>query len=157
MSAFNDTGWFDPAPPTGTGEPGPMGPPGPKGDTGDTGPAGPQGPAGADSTVPGPEGPAGPQGIQGEKGEEGLVWRGPYNPLTQYIKDDVVYYLGSSYVTTADVIGIAPPANPWDLVAQKGADGTGGGGGDVYTGTGGILDGGSRMNPDGFNDGGTRV
>lgn len=257
MTAFNDSSWYDPPPPIGTGEPGPMGPAGPKGDTGPQGATGPAGPAGADSTVPGPQGPQGPEGIQGSvgpqgpqgiqgiqgeqgiqgpsgdsltnrgtwvsgtiydpndyvfhesstipgvqsmyifsgtapllstvppasdpanwvelevvegptgptgpqgiqgiqgiqgetgaqgpsgpqgaKGDKGMIWRGDWNSTTQYQTDDVVYYLGSSYITTAPVIGTAPSSLPWQLVALKGDQGIQGPAGPPGTGGGGAT------------------
>lgn len=103
---------------------------GDKGDTGDTGPAGPAGADGAD----------GADGATGAKGDKGLVWRDAYSSGTAYAVDEAVSYNGSSYICVATSTGNAPTNTTyWSLLAQKGADGTGGGGagtGDVVGPTG---------------------
>lgn len=61
----------------------------------------------------------------------GAVVRGAYNPATAYVLDDQVSYQGSSWIARAETIGNAPPTLPvesntwWQLVAKKGADGSG--------------------------------
>lgn len=109
MTAFNDTSWYDPPSATGTGEAGPMGPQGPEG----------------------PPGPKGDTGERGEPGTQGMVWRGNWIFTTQYQEDDVVFFEGSSYITTASVINTSPPAAPWQLVAQEGIQGEQGEQGDT--------------------------
>ncbi len=123
-------------PPGPQGEPGPQGPQGPtgpqgpKGDTGATGatgatgpqgPAGPQGPQGLQGAV-GPQGPAGPQG------SKGLNWQGAWDAATNYVTDDAVSYLGSSWTAKRNNINVTPvEGDDWTIVAQKGDDGEGGG------------------------------
>lgn len=129
--------------PTGaTGPTGPTGPQGPKGDTGDTGPTGPQGLQGiqgvkGDTGDTGPQGPqgiqgptgaTGPQGPQGIAGPEGLNWLGAYNNATAYAVDDAVSYDGSSYICKLASTGNLPTNGTyWDLLAEKGAPGSGSG------------------------------
>jgi hypothetical protein len=134
-----------------TGDTGPQGPVGPKGDTGDTGPQGPQGiqgikgdtgdvgPAGAtgpqgpqgikgDTGDTGATGPQGPTGATGPQGPAGLNWLGAYSAGTSYVVDDVVSYNGSSYVCILASTGNLPTnATYWELLAQKGVDGSGSG------------------------------
>lgn len=102
-----------------TGGVGLQGPAGPQGAPGDVGPQGPQGPAG-------PKGSQGDPGAQGPAGPRGFTWRGAYSSATAYAINDAVSSGGSSYVATAPIQGIAPPAGAWDLVAQAGAAGGGG-------------------------------
>lgn len=89
---------------------------------GPPGPVGPQGPQGE----LGPQGPEGPPGPQGETGDPGPVlgWRGAWDSLTTYPAYDAVTLDGSSYLATATAgVGISPPAEPWQLMAQKGDQG----------------------------------
>ncbi len=56
------------------------------------------------------------------------TWRGPWSPLSPgYLEGDLVEYLGSSYIATADTAD-TPGTSPsdWDLVAAKGDTGSGG-------------------------------
>lgn len=71
---------------------------------------------------------AGGGGSPGADGSPGLVWQGPWSSLTSYDAPDVVEYLGSSWVALGPSLNSPPDANPsdWDLVAQKGDDGTDG-------------------------------
>ena len=86
--------------------------------------------------VPGPAGPAGPQGPAGW----GFKWEGEFEINKQYYKQtesnplaSVVSYAGSTWVAVEDNISVSdsPPeyepgnSTAWNLVAQKGADGTG--------------------------------
>jgi hypothetical protein len=83
----------------------------------------------------GPQGIQGPAGAQGEPGADALWnWQGAYGAGPQYQEGDIVSYQGSTYrrnATGNSVVG-EPPTNTtyWQIVAQKGADGTGGGVGD---------------------------
>jgi hypothetical protein len=122
-------------------------PQGPTGETGNTGETGAPGPAnslsigtvesGADATasITGtspsqtlnlvlPKGDTGPQGtIQSTKGD--------YSADTAYAEGDVVLNQGSSWVALVAGTGHAPPTLPstantyWQLIAQKGTDGSG--------------------------------
>lgn len=61
-------------------------------------------------------------------GAKGMTWRGTYNALTDYLKDDAVSYLGSSYIAKSSTTGNDPTnATYWDLLAEKGDPGEGGG------------------------------
>jgi hypothetical protein len=99
-----------------------VGPQGPQGATGPVGPSGPQGPTG-------PKGSTGDQGLQGPAGPRGLTWRGTYSSITSYAANDAVQFGGSSYVNAGPgpILDTAPPNGTWDLVAQAGASGGGGG------------------------------
>ena len=109
------------------GPAGPEGPPGPMGADGPTGPEGPAGPAG-------PTGAAGPTGPTGATGPMGaLHWRGSFTtgePDNYYLKDDGVFFFGSSYIATRDILASDPwpgtIGGPWGNVALKGTDGTNG-------------------------------
>ncbi len=103
----------------------------PRGDTGATGATGATGPQGAKGDT-GNTGATGPQGIQGIKGDKGVNWKGAYSGSTAYIIDDAVSYNGSSYVCILASTGNLPTNTTyWNLMAQKGADGSGSGSGDV--------------------------
>ena len=116
-----------------TGATGPQGPAGPKGATGATGPQGaqgvqgPQGPKGDTGAagIQGLPGPQGPQGAQGPKGDPGLVARGAYAALTQYSKNDVVTYDGSTWRCTSSCLHVTPSTTvlAWELLAKKGDTG----------------------------------
>lgn len=116
-----------------------------KGDTGNTGPAntltigtvttGAAGSAAA-ATVTGTAPnqtlnltiPQGIQGIQGVIGPAGLVWKGAWVSGTTYAINDAVTNSGSSYRRKVAGAGTTAPgsdATNWELIAQKGADGTG--------------------------------
>ena len=70
-----------------------------------------------------------PVGSVGEKGETGFgfTWKKEYNPATAYIKDDVVYYNGSSFIALKSVTGITPSNDSvnWNIITQRGLDGAG--------------------------------
>ena len=69
-------------------------------------------------------GPTGPQGASGKDGE-GLTWRGNWEEKQTYNKNDVVNYLGSSYIATKTTTKDYPNRvnNGWDLLAASGASG----------------------------------
>ena len=113
-----------------TGPEGPQGIQGPQGVTGETGPVGPEGPTG-------PTGPQGVQGITGStgatgptgpQGDKGMVWRGAYLSTQLYDLDDVVYYLGSSYIRIVQSDDKVAPTNTsyWEKVASVGSTGAAG-------------------------------
>ncbi|MDN8599003.1 carboxypeptidase-like regulatory domain-containing protein [Citrobacter sp. S2-9] len=52
-----------------------------------------------------------------------LKYLGPYDAAVQYVKNDVVFWRGSEYKATDDVIGISPPDAPWELFVEKGGEG----------------------------------
>lgn len=57
-----------------------------------------------------------------------IEWQGAYNAGTTYATSDAVEFGGSSYISLVDSnTGNQPDVSPaqWDLLAQKGADGTG--------------------------------
>lgn len=102
------------------GEPGPQGDPGEKGDQG----------------IQGEQGIQGDQGVQGDKGDQGdpgadgksFEWEGTYSGATTYQPGETIEYNGSSYICILETTGNIP-TNPtyWDLMAQKGSDGSGSG------------------------------
>ena len=63
-----------------------------------------------------------PQGIQGEQGIQGLKgnqWRGAYSGSNAYVVDDVVSYLGSSYICIlASTDNLPTNTTYWDIFAQ---------------------------------------
>jgi hypothetical protein len=85
--------------------------------------------------VPGPPGPKGdegdegPQGIQGEQGIQGPPggapsWQGEWTSSVDYASNDAVSLSGSSYYAAGDpVLGVSPPAVPWQQIAAKGDTG----------------------------------
>jgi len=98
---------------------GPQGPPGPQGPQGDVGPVGPTGPQGV-------QGVQGVQGIQGVQGPPGGApsWKGDWSASVTYVANDAVAYQGSSFYAPSNVsMGVAPPAAPWQQIAQKGDTG----------------------------------
>ena len=118
------------------GNDGAQGPAGPAGNDGAQGPAGPagsdgaQGPAGTEGAQ-GPAGLTGATGPQGLQGEKGMSWQGTWTSSVIYLVDDVVAYNGSSYINIQETSGTENPDNTsyWEIVAQKGIDGSSGGGG----------------------------
>lgn len=70
-----------------------------------------------------------PVANKGDKGDTGFgfTWKKEYNPTTAYIKDDVVYYNGSSYIALKPVTGITPSNDNinWNIITQRGLDGMG--------------------------------
>ena len=101
------------------------GPQGPQGEPGFEGPTGPSGAQGE----PGVEGPT---GAQGEPGTDALWnWQGAYDAGPQYQEGDIVSYLGSTYRRnnySNSAMGFPPTDTEyWEVVAQKGSAGTGGG------------------------------
>lgn len=65
---------------------------------------------------------------KGDDGDKGLNWQGTW-AIGNYIVDDAVYYSSNSYICILDTISNENPSNVthWDLMAQKGDDGVGGG------------------------------
>lgn len=108
--------------------PGPEGPQGPQGEQGPQGPRGEQG-------IQGERGSEGPQGLQGIKGDAGaqgpagpagMEWKGTYDPDTDYIDGDAVYYNGGSWFAAGDPpLGEAPSMGSlnWNPLAIQGLQG----------------------------------
>jgi len=152
---------------TGASGTGPTGPAG--GGTGSTGPTGPAGGGTGSTGFTGSIGPTGPTGRTGSTGPVGVInWRGEYDGLTTYYANDGVVYNGIAYVFTSQTPGtaIAPPTDPWAVVAGQpytgptgpmGPVGTGSGsGGTGYTGPTGPAGGGTgNTGPTGPAGGGT--
>jgi hypothetical protein len=104
---------------------------GPQGATGATGVAGATGATGV-----GTQGATGATGVQGATGvgttgatgatgPVGMVWLGSWNSGTTYLVDEVVSYLGSSWICILMNSNNAPDVSPtyWELVAEQGATG----------------------------------
>lgn len=122
---------------------------GPKGDTGDTGATGAAatiaagttttGAAGSSATVMNsgssaaavfdftiPRGNTGATGDTGAQGVPGINWLGTWSGVTAYAIRDAVAYNGTSYYAIAGNTNQAPPnVTYWDVLAQKGVDGSG--------------------------------
>lgn len=122
---------------------------GAKGDTGDTGATGTAatvaagttttGAAGSSATVVNsgsssaavfdftiPRGNTGATGDTGAQGVPGINWLGTWSGVTAYAIRDAVAYNGTSYYAIAGNTNQAPPnVTYWDVLAQKGADGSG--------------------------------
>jgi hypothetical protein len=66
------------------------------------------------------------QGVEGLPGVDGqgFTWKGIWDSGTSYVPYDVVFYLGSSYNCLTANSNDAPPSANWELIAQKGADGS---------------------------------
>ena len=82
----------------------------------------------------GAPGADGQDGTNGTDGADGLSinWQGTYSAATAYVVNDAVEYNGSSYICIAPTTGNDPTnATYWNLMAQKGADGSGGTGSDT--------------------------
>lgn len=77
--------------------------------------------------------PQGATGSTGSAGADGATYisRGDYDSGTAYAANDTVLYLGSSWLALQATTGNAPPSLPttsdsnWQLLAQKGIDGSG--------------------------------
>lgn len=82
-------------------------------------------------------GGSGGTGEPGDDGEDGrsYVWHGEWDPSHAYSVDDTCRRNGSSYVCIQDCTGQDPATATayWDLMAQKGADGAGGGSAGSYS------------------------
>jgi hypothetical protein len=112
-----------------------VGPTGPPGATGKDGTNGANGKDGVNG-IPGTNGTNGVACLSsdpacvGPKGDPGtgFTWRGGYLERTVYRAGDVVSFEGSAWITNEDIGSgdIAPPTDPWQLLAAKGADSTGG-------------------------------
>ena len=101
---------------------------GDKGDVGDKGDRGERGPQGVPGDqglqgVPGSRGLPGEKGDTGDRGEPGIVWRGAWDGLTDYVAGEAVQHGGSCYIAVADSTGSEPPSENWGLMAAKGAAG----------------------------------
>ena len=66
------------------------------------------------------KGVPGEPGAQGNDGIPGLNWKGEWNDITTYGRNDVVFFNGSSYVAVAENTNDAPPSDNWNMLAQKG-------------------------------------
>ena len=117
---------------------GPTGDTGPTGAPGETGPQGPQGEPGMPGNDgatgdPGPQGPTGDLGPTGPAGADAL-WNflGEYSDTPQYQEGDIVTYTGETYRRNGvdnNIAGYHPTVTAyWDKIAERGADGAGGGG-----------------------------
>jgi hypothetical protein len=108
---------------------GPQGIQGPQGPQGVIGPQGTQGVAGPQGSI-GITGATGPTGSQGATGPEGsgLVWKGTWSSAVTYVRKDVVYWNGSSYVMTSVTNSLnedpAVTTAKWSLVAKQGTAGS---------------------------------
>jgi hypothetical protein len=118
-----------------------VGPQGPKGDTGNTGPQGPQGLTGNTGAtgaqgIQGPIGLTGPAGANGADGTNGTngedaLWNytGEYSSGASYAVGDIATYDGQlwyRYNANGGNVGDTPSPGLWNLLAAKGADGSGG-------------------------------
>jgi len=68
----------------------------------------------------GPEGPSGPKGNKGDKGDTGLTWLGNWRSTVNYVENDAVAYMGSSFVAVAANLNDPPLSANW-LVLASGA------------------------------------
>ena len=86
-----------------------------------------------DQGIQGIQGIQGVQGVQGEQGVQGddgtsFIWKDGYSAGTAYVPNDVVSYLGSSYICILNSTGNLPTNGTYfQLMAQKGIDGAGSG------------------------------
>ena len=71
-------------------------------------------------------GATGATGATGAQGVAGINWLGTWSGATAYAIRDAVTYLGTSYYAIATNTNQAPPnVTYWNILAQKGADGSG--------------------------------
>ena len=113
-----------------TGEQGDTGPTGLTGSTGAqgqvgaTGPQGIAGSTGATGSI-GPQGPIGPTGAQGPVA---MTWKGGWSNGSAYSLNDAVSFDGRSYINVQATTGAEDPSDTayWELLADKGIDGTAG-------------------------------
>jgi len=93
---------------------------------GQVGPQGPVGPPGQNGAQ-GAQGLQGPQGNPGAVGAAGLNFRGEWNTSNSYAVDDVVFYLGDSFVCITPIApGGSAPTNTdpdWTFLAVQGLEG----------------------------------
>lgn len=74
----------------------------------------------------GSTGSTGATGATGAQGVPGINWLGTWSSATSYVLRDAVAYLGTSYYAISSNTNQTPPnATYWNVLAQKGADGTG--------------------------------
>jgi hypothetical protein len=101
------------------------------------GPAGPQGPRGyqGDTGLTGPQGPAGTNGATGQDGADALWnYTGEYSGGASYAVGDIVTYEGQLWYrfgANGGNVGDTPSPGFWNLLAAKGADGSGSNTGDI--------------------------
>lgn len=93
------------------------------------------------------QGPVGPKGDPGPSGD--VNWTGGWSSSVAYNINDAVSYLGSSYVAVANNNNDAPPSASWDVLAQKGDQGSGS---NVAVSEGATLVTGSPFDTIRFND-----
>ena len=103
---------------------------GASGTSGTDGTSGTNGTSGSSGTN-GTSGSSGTDGTSGSSGTDGISfnWQGAWSLATTYNVNDVVEYVGSSYISlVGGNFGNVPPLSPtaWSLMAQKGSDGTSG-------------------------------
>ncbi|CDN93469.1 hypothetical protein [Agrobacterium tumefaciens] len=85
----------------------------------------------------------GEKGIKGDTGATGITWRGAWNNVAAYAKNDVVQNNKSAWIALRGNTGVAPPGLPttanadWELFARAGVDGNGTG--DVVGPDGGVA------------------
>ena len=71
----------------------------------------------------------GEKGIKGDTGATGITWRGAWNNVAAYAKNDVVQNNKSAWIALRGNTGVAPPGLPttanadWELFARAGVDG----------------------------------
>jgi hypothetical protein len=101
--------------------------------SGDTGPQGAVGAPGIDGSdgADGIDGAAGAVGPTGPGGVVGTVWQGNWSSITNYVLNDAVSYLGSSFVAIAPSLNDPPPSANWLVIAAQGSDGAAGAAGSV--------------------------
>lgn len=61
--------------------------------------------------------------LTGPQGRPGASYVGEWNSGTSYVLNDLVYYLGNSYISILPSLNSTPPSASWDLVASKGDQG----------------------------------
>ncbi|RMG74278.1 MAG: hypothetical protein D6710_01810 [Nitrospirae bacterium] len=86
-------------------------------------------------------------GLPGQDGADGLdgrsfIWRGAWSSGTTYDPDDVVEHSGSSWIALLTNLNQEPTpiSTYWDLMAQSGSPGSGGGGTTDHGSLTGLLD-----------------
>ena len=63
------------------------------------------------------------KGLQGPAGKDAPKWSGVYDYTKTYVKDSIVSYLGSSYISLSDTSSVPTNTAYWELLAAKGTQG----------------------------------
>ena len=63
---------------------------------------------------------SGADGVDGPAGDPGLIWRGAWSSVADYVVHDGVHINGNSYIAVAPNTNSQPPSANWNMLAQGG-------------------------------------